>query len=109
MRTQGWLDAVMFGGAVALATCLAACAGQTGDGDPSDGTSTDAFVSSNGPNEDTTTATHRGDRENVRSTTSALREEKAEPNPDPWHGAGCANQEPNPDPWNPGSHNNETK
>ena len=109
MRTkQVWCQAVInalaVGGAIVLASCLAGCAGQVGDGDGSDGeTSTSGFVGGRGPNGGAASG-HHGERENVRSTTSALRDEHAEPNPDPWHGAAPGDkEEPNPDPWNPNS------
>lgn len=98
MRTKDFLAKLM---AVAFATSLAACAVQVTDGKTDSTGSASSGSNGGGANNDSTATS--GGAERVRQTSSALSQEVAEPNPDPWHGTSQGEQaEPNPDPWNPG-------
>jgi hypothetical protein len=109
MRTRNMFRAAWMGATVAFAMCLAACTGEVGDDGAGEGSSSDAIIAARGPNRDTTAA-QRGQRENVRSTTSALRDETSEPNPDPYASISATDgHEPNPDPYDQGKHTNESK
>jgi hypothetical protein len=97
-------------GVVAIAAFLGGCANQVGDEERTGSGSASTDLVSSGAPSPGGASRGSGDRELVRTTTSALRDENTEPNPDPWHGAGAPEDgEPNPDPWGPNSGGQEKK